>query len=96
MSIPALGLPRDCATPALVLGPLATWFGIVDADGFVMDNDNATRSAVVHQWDRFFDELCVATLASLALFAAVAACRWALFFVGDERLISRMGTLFSA
>lgn len=22
-----------------------------------MDNDNRTRSSVVHQWDRFFDEL---------------------------------------
>jgi hypothetical protein len=39
------------------IGPLATWFGIVDSQGYVMDNDNLTRSAVVHQWDRFFDEL---------------------------------------
>jgi len=39
------------------IGPLTTWFRIVDSEGFVMDNDNKTRSAVVHQWDRFFDEL---------------------------------------
>ena len=39
------------------IGPLGSWFGIIDEQGFVMDNDNRTRSSVVHQWDRFFDEL---------------------------------------
>jgi hypothetical protein len=39
------------------IGPLSTWFKIISPEGFVMDNDNKTHSAVVHQWDRFFDEL---------------------------------------
>lgn len=39
------------------IGPLGTWYKIISSDGFVMDNDNQTHSAVVHQWDRFFDEL---------------------------------------
>jgi len=39
------------------VGPLSTHWRIVCADGHVVDNDNKTWSAVVHQWDRFFDEL---------------------------------------
>ena len=49
------------------IGPLGTWFKIIsrpghdspddEHGGFVLDNDNRTHSAVVHQWDRFYDEL---------------------------------------
>ena len=39
------------------IGPLATWFKIISKDGFVLDNDLRTHSAVVHQWDRFYNEL---------------------------------------
>ena len=47
------------------IGPLDTWYEIISRPGskndthggFVLDNDKRTHSAVVHQWDRFFDEL---------------------------------------
>jgi len=39
------------------IGPLDEHWKMIAADGHVMDNDNVTWSAVVHQWDRFFDEL---------------------------------------
>eukprot|EP00615_Pteridomonas_danica_P004646 CAMPEP_0114329166 /NCGR_PEP_ID=MMETSP0101-20121206/895_1 /TAXON_ID=38822 ORGANISM="Pteridomonas danica, Strain PT" /NCGR_SAMPLE_ID=MMETSP0101 /ASSEMBLY_ACC=CAM_ASM_000211 /LENGTH=473 /DNA_ID=CAMNT_0001458737 /DNA_START=175 /DNA_END=1593 /DNA_ORIENTATION=- len=32
------------------IGPLGSWFGIISEDGFVLDNDKKTHSAVVHQW----------------------------------------------
>lgn len=38
------------------IGPLGTFYKIRDAEGFVLNNDG-TRSATVHQWDRFYDEL---------------------------------------
>jgi hypothetical protein len=37
-------------------GPLDTFWKIRDKDGFILNNDG-TRSACVHQWDRFEDEL---------------------------------------
>ena len=37
-------------------GRLDTFWKIRDSEGFVLNNDG-TRSACVHQWDRFEDEL---------------------------------------
>ena len=39
------------------IGPLTTHWKIVSDEGYVLDNDFQTHSAVVHQWDRFYDEL---------------------------------------
>ena len=45
-----------CRVPAHMKGPLDTFWKIRDVEGFVLNNDG-TRSACVHQWDRFHDEL---------------------------------------
>jgi hypothetical protein len=37
-------------------GPLDKFWKIRDSEGFILNNDG-TRSAVVHQWDRFYDEI---------------------------------------
>lgn len=37
-------------------GPLDTFWKIRDSEGFVLNYDH-TRSACVHQWDRWHDEL---------------------------------------
>lgn len=37
-------------------GPLDTFWKIRDKEGFVLNYDGS-RSACVHQWDRWFDEL---------------------------------------
>jgi len=42
--------------PADQKGPLDTFWKMRDEDGFILNNDG-TRSAVVHQWDRFEEEL---------------------------------------
>jgi hypothetical protein len=37
-------------------GPLDTFWKIRDSQGFVLNNDGS-KSACVHQWDRFYSEL---------------------------------------
>jgi hypothetical protein len=37
-------------------GPLDTFWKIRDAEGYILNYDK-TRSACVHQWDRFHDEI---------------------------------------
>ena len=42
--------------PAHMKGPLDTFWKIRDKEGFILNNDG-TRSACVHQWDRFYSEI---------------------------------------
>jgi hypothetical protein len=42
--------------PKEMKGPLDTFWKVRDSQGFVTNYDG-TRSACVHQWDRWFDEL---------------------------------------
>ena len=37
-------------------GSLKDFWKIIDSEGYVLNNDG-TRSACVHQWDRFYTEL---------------------------------------
>ncbi len=37
-------------------GPLDTFWKIRDKEGYILNNDG-TRSACIHQWDRWYSEL---------------------------------------
>lgn len=43
-------------TRSIPTGRLDTFWKIKDADGYILNNDG-TRSACVHQWDRFYGEV---------------------------------------
>jgi hypothetical protein len=45
-----------CRVPKEKKGPLDTFWKIRDKEGFVLNYDGS-RSACVHQWDRWHDEL---------------------------------------
>lgn len=51
-----IGAMNGFRVPAHMKGRLDTFWKIIDKDGFVLNYDG-TRSAVVHQWDRFDSEL---------------------------------------
>jgi hypothetical protein len=51
-----IGAMNGFRVPADQKGPLDTFWKIRDGEGFVLNNDG-TRSACVHQWDRFASEL---------------------------------------
>ena len=51
-----IGALNGRRVPADQKGPLDTFWKIRDKEGFVLNNDG-TRSACVHQWDRFEEEL---------------------------------------
>ena len=51
-----IGAMNGYRVPAHMKGPLDTFWKIRDSEGFVLNNDG-TRSACVHQWDRFYSEL---------------------------------------
>ena len=51
-----IGAMNGARVPHHMKGPLDTFWKIRDKEGFVLNNDG-TRSACVHQWDRFHDEL---------------------------------------
>jgi hypothetical protein len=44
------------SVPKEMKGPLDVFWKVRDKDGFILNNDG-TRSAVVHQWDRFYSEI---------------------------------------
>jgi hypothetical protein len=50
------GSPHSFRVPKDQKGPLDSFWKIRDADGYILNNDG-TRSACVHQWDRFYAEL---------------------------------------
>ena len=45
-----------CRVPKEMKGPLDTHWKIRDKEGYVLNYDG-TKSACVHQWDRWHDEL---------------------------------------
>jgi hypothetical protein len=45
-----------CRVPKNETGPLDTFWKIRDSEGYVLNNDG-TRSACIHQWDRWYKEL---------------------------------------
>eukprot|EP01036_Dinobryon_divergens_P030362 gene30362-39595_t len=51
-----IGAMNGYRVPKEKKGPLDKFWKIRDADGYILNNDG-TRSAVVHQWDRFYDEI---------------------------------------
>jgi hypothetical protein len=51
-----VGAMNGFRVPKNKKGPLGTFWKARDESGWVINNDG-TRSAVVHQWDRFYDEL---------------------------------------
>ena len=51
-----IGAMNGFRVPKDQKGPLDTFWKIRDMEGFVLNNDG-TRSACVHQWDRFYSEL---------------------------------------
>lgn len=51
-----IGAMNGYRVPKEKKGPLGTFWKARDADGYVINKDG-TRSACVHQWDRWFDEL---------------------------------------
>ncbi|KAJ1453954.1 hypothetical protein M885DRAFT_522947 [Pelagophyceae sp. CCMP2097] len=51
-----IGAMNGYRVPANMKGPLDTHWKIRDASGYILEYDGS-KSAVVHQWDRFFDEL---------------------------------------
>ena len=51
-----IGAMNGFRVPKEMKGPLDTFWKIRDKEGFVLNNDGS-RSACVHQWDRFDDEL---------------------------------------
>jgi len=53
-----IGAMNGFRVPAHMKGPLDTHWKIRDKEGFILNNDGE-RSACVHQWDRFFEELHV-------------------------------------
>ena len=54
--INTIGAMNGARVPKHLKGPLDTFWKIRDSEGFVLNNDG-TRSACVHQWDRFKKEL---------------------------------------
>lgn len=40
----------------LLIGPLGEFWKLRDSNGYVL-NDDGTPSPIVHQWDRFYEEL---------------------------------------
>ncbi len=48
--------PYPIRVPKEKKGPLDTFWKIRDSEGYILNYDK-TRSACVHQWDRFHDEL---------------------------------------
>ena len=51
-----IDLMNGFRVPAHMKGPLDTHWKIRDSDGYLLDY-NGERSAVVHQWDRFYKEV---------------------------------------
>ena len=51
-----IGAMNGFRVPAHMKGPLDTHWKIRDSDGYLLDY-NGERSAVVHQWDRFYKEV---------------------------------------
>ena len=51
-----VGAMNGYRVPAHMKGPLGSFWQARDADGWVINWDG-TRSAVVHQWDRFAPEM---------------------------------------
>ena len=55
-AVNTIGAMNGFRVPKEMKGRLDTFWKIIDNDGFVLNYDG-TRSAVVHQWDRFADQL---------------------------------------
>lgn len=51
-----IGALNGFRVPKEMKGPLDTWWKIKDKEGFILNYDG-TRSATVHQWDRWHDEV---------------------------------------
>jgi len=51
-----IGAMNGFRVPKHMKGPLDTFWKIRDSEGFILNNDG-TRSACVHQWDRFYNEI---------------------------------------
>lgn len=51
-----IGAMNGYRVPKEMKGPLDTWWKVRDKEGFIINYDG-TRSACVHQWDRWYSEL---------------------------------------
>jgi len=51
-----IGAMNGFRVPKHMKGPLDTFWKIRDSEGYILNNDG-TRSACVHQWDRFYNEI---------------------------------------
>ncbi len=51
-----IGALNGFRVPKHMKGPLDTFWKIRDSEGFILNYDG-TRSACVHQWDRFWSEI---------------------------------------
>lgn len=55
-AVNTIGAMNGFRVPKHMKGPLDTFWKIRDKEGFILNNDG-TRSACVHQWDRFHQEI---------------------------------------